>query len=155
MLLARLSVAPESDGGINYDRDHYMPHGWLWTDRDECNVHELVLIAEARSISHVDQRCRSIDGRWYSWYDGERFDNPSDLDIDHMVPLAEAHDSGAARWSAERKSAYANDRDLAAALTAVSAASNRNKGAQDPSEWKPAAPQRLAPVRARLDRSQA
>ncbi len=114
-----------------------MPHGWLWTERGECNVRELMLIAEARSISQVVRRCRSTDGRWYSWYDGERFDNPSDLNIDHMVPLAEAPDSGAARWSAERKSAYANDRDLAAALTAVSAISNRTKSAQDPSEWKP------------------
>ena len=136
-LLGGLRIAAESDGGIDYDRDLYMPRGWRWTDRDECSVRELVLIAEARSISRIDQYCRPLDGRWYSWYDGETFDDPSDLDIDHMVPLAEAHDSGAAGWSAERKSDYANDRDLAAALTAVSASSNRTKSADDPAEWKP------------------
>ena len=136
-LLAQLAIAPESDAGIDYDRDLYMPDGWLLTDRPRCNVRELVLIAEAVSISEVNQDCRPLDGRWLSWYDGEAFDDPSDLDIDHMVPLAEAHDSGAARWTAQRRSAFANDRHLPAALTAVSASSNRTKSADDPAEWKP------------------
>ncbi len=136
-LLAQLRIAPESDGGIDYDRDLYMPDGWLETDRSRCNVRELVLIAEAVSISDVDQDCRPLDGVWRSWYDGETFDDPSELDIDHMVPLAEAHDSGAAGWTAQRRSAYSNDLHLPAALTAVSASSNRTKGADDPAEWKP------------------
>ena len=136
-LLAQLRIAPESDAGIDYARKRYMPDGWILTDRPRCNVRELVLIAEAVSISEVDQHCRPLDGVWRSWYDDEVFDNPSQLDIDHMVPLAEAHDSGAARWSAERKSAFANDLDLPAALTAVSASSNRTKSADDPAEWKP------------------
>lgn len=136
-LLAQLTVAPESDGGLDYDRDLYMPRGWLETDRDGCNVREAVLIAEALSISEVDQNCRPLDGLWLSWYDGETFDDPSDLDIDHMVPLAEAHDSGAAGWTAQRRTAYANDLYLHAALTAVSASSNRTKSADDPAEWKP------------------
>lgn len=136
-LLAQLTIAPEADGGVEYDRDLYMPRGWLETDRAGCNVRELVLIAEAVSISEVDQDCRPLDGIWHSWYDDDPFDDPSRLDIDHMVPLAEAHDSGAAAWPAERKSAFANDLELAAALTAVSASSNRTKSADDPSEWKP------------------
>ena len=136
-LLAQLTVAPESDAGIKYDRDDYMPRGWEATDRPRCNVRELVLIFEADSISAVDQDCRPLDGVWRSWYDGDTVDDPSDLDIDHMVPLAEAHDSGAARWTAERKSAFANDLELPAALTAVSASSNRTKSADDPAEWKP------------------
>lgn len=136
-LLALIEIAPESDGGVDYDRDRYMPSGWLETDRPECSVRELVLISEAQSISEVDQDCRPLDGVWLSWYDGETFEDPSDLDIDHMVPLAEAHDSGAAGWSEQRKSAYANDLHLPAALTAVSASSNRTKSADDPAEWKP------------------
>ena len=139
-LLVLLTIAPESDFGIDYDRDDYPT--WNLTDRPACNVRELVLIAEASSISKVDQNCRPLDGIWLSWYDDKAFGNPSDLDVDHMVPLAEAHDSGAALWSAERKQAFANDFDLPAALTAVSAASNRQKLASDPSEWKP--PRRAA-----------
>ena len=136
-LLAELTIAPESDGGIDYDRELYMPDGWLWTDRPECSVRELVLIAEAVSISEINRDCRPLDGIWHSWYDDEPFNNPSRLDIDHMVPLAEAHDSGAAAWSAERKSDFANDLELPAALTAVSASSNRTKSADDPADWKP------------------
>ena len=136
-LLARLTVAPESDGGMVYGRGDYMPHGWLETDRAGCDVREIVLISEASSISQVNQDCRPLDGVWLSWYDDKAFGDPSDLDIDHMVPLAEAHDSGAARWSDERKSAYANDLELPAALTAVSASSNRTKSADDPADWRP------------------
>ena len=136
-LLGRLRVAPESDGGVDYDRELYMPHGWEATDQPGCDVRELVLIAEAQSISEVNQDCRPLDGVWISWYDGERFDDPSKLDIDHMVPLAEAHDSGAARWPEAQKAEYANDVQLQAALTAVSASSNRTKSADDPADWKP------------------
>lgn len=136
-LLAQLTVAPESDAGIDYDRERYMPDGWLETDRPGCNVRELVLIAEAITITEVNQDCRPLDGLWHSWYDDDPFDDPSELDIDHMVPLAEAHDSGAAVWPAERKAAFANDLDLPAALTAVSASSNRTKRADDPADWKP------------------
>ena len=136
-LLAQLRIAPESDAGIDYDRDLYMPRGWAQTDRPGCNVRELVLIAEAVSITEVNPSCRPLDGVWRSWYDGREFDDPSDLDIDHMVPLAEAHDSGAATWSARRKQAFANDLDSPAALTAVSASSNRTKSADDPAQWKP------------------
>ena len=136
-LLGKLTVAPESDGGIDYDRDLYMPDGWAETVRPGCNVRELVLISEAVSISEIDQDCRPLDGQWRSWYDGMEFGDPSDLDIDHMVPLAEAHRSGAARWPAQRKIRFANDLGFPAALTAVSASSNRTKSAQDPVEWKP------------------
>ncbi len=134
-LVGRLRVAAESDEGVDYDRDDY-PH-WEVSEGSRCNVRELVLIAEAASISEVDQDCRPLDGVWLSWYDGEEFRNASDVHIDHMVPLAEAHDSGGATWPAARKSGFANDLDLPAALTAVSASSNRTKSADDPADWKP------------------
>lgn len=134
--LARLHVAAEDDYGIEYVRREYHD-GWADTDRPSCSVRELVLIAEAVSITQVDHTCRPVDGVWVSWFDGERFTNPSDLDIDHLVPLAEAHDSGAALWAQPLKEAFANDLDTPEALTAVSASSNRTKGADDPAEWKP------------------
>lgn len=146
-LLSRMSVAPETDFGIDYDRDDYPT--WNQTERPGCSVRELVLIAEASSISAVDRDCRPLDGIWLSWYDDKAFGNPSELDVDHMVPLAEAHDSGAARWSAERKREFANDFDLPAALTAVSATSNRDKSADDPAGWRP--PRRAAWCQYALD----
>jgi hypothetical protein len=64
---------------------------------------------------------------------------PSGLDIDHLVPLAEAWDSGASTWSAAEREAYANDLGDDRALIAVSAASNRSKADQDPTAWMPPA----------------
>ncbi|MFG2656068.1 HNH endonuclease family protein [Streptomyces sp. NPDC048425] len=59
--------------------------------------------------------------------------------MDHLVPLAEAWDSGASTWTAKEREAYANDLGDARALIAVSAASNRSKADQDLSTWQPPA----------------
>ena len=138
-LLARLQIADEWDGDVDYDRDSYLPGGWGDEDGDGCNTREEVLIAEARSITAVNQRCRPIDGSWWSWYDELEFDDPGDIDIDHMVPLAEAHRSGGWQWSAFRRVEFANDLGDPAALAAVSSRSNRQKSADDPAQWRPPA----------------
>ena len=127
-VLVGVAVAEESNGGVAYDRDLY---GSWRRVRSGCNTRCAVLEEEARS-----------DGTWLSWYDGRVIANSSELDIDHMVPLAEAHSSGAWQWSSSRKQDFANDWVRPEALTAVSASSNRSKGARDPAEWKP--PQRSA-----------
>jgi hypothetical protein len=57
-----------------------------------------------------------------------------------MTPLAEAWDSGASQWTAQRREAYANDQDAAASLVAVTARSNRQKADQDPAQWMPPHP---------------
>ncbi|MDE0133046.1 MAG: HNH endonuclease family protein [bacterium] len=121
--LATLAVAEEGDGGVAYDRDLY----GSWTRvRSGCNTRCAVLEKEKRA-----------DGTWLSWYDGVVTSDASRLDIDHMVPLAEAHSSGAWQWNSSRRTAYANDLLHPQALAAVSASSNRSKGSRDPSEWRP------------------
>ena len=37
---------------------------------------------------------------WNSWYDSRFWQHPADLDIDHLVALKEAWESGARGWSA-------------------------------------------------------
>jgi hypothetical protein len=54
-----------------------------------------------------------------------------------MVPLAEAWDSGARRWTAATRQAFANDLGASWVLIAVSAGSNRAKSDQDPADWLP------------------
>ena len=78
-----------------------------------------------------------IRDRWYSYYDDTHVDGPRGLDIDHMVPLAEAWDSGAFDWSTQRRETYANDVDDPVALVAVTARSNRGKADHDPATWLP------------------
>ena len=137
VLLSRLLMAAESDGGVDYDRDAYQPGGWSDADGDGCNTREQVLIAEARSLTQVDRHCRPIDGTWWSWYDEIELDDPGEVQIDHMVPLLEAHQSGASEWASPRRVDFANDLGSPASLAAVSASSNQHKSAQDPAEWKP------------------
>ena len=81
--------------------------------------------------------CSLSGGRWYSYYDGVSQTSSSALDIDHLVPLAEAWDSGARTWSASRREAYANDLGDSHTLVGVTASLNRSKGDQDVAEWLP------------------
>ncbi len=134
-VLVGLRVEPEGPR-TGYQRELFVH--WVDADRDGCDTREEVLIAESTSTAQVDRYgCRVIEGDWYSFYDGLSFTDPSELDIDHMVPLAEAWDSGAAGWDMARRQAFANDLDRPQALRAVSASSNRSKGDLDPGQWKP------------------
>ena len=136
-LLARLQIAAEDDQGIDYERDDYAPRGWRDDDGDGCNTRELVLIAEAISLRGRTAGCRPVDGVWLSWFDGRRLTAASEVEIDHLVPLAEAHRSGAVRWPSSAKAAFANDLSRPETLAAVSARSNRDKSDSDPAEWRP------------------
>ena len=61
----------------------------------------------------------------------------AELDIDHLVPLAEAWESGGHLWAEAMWTRYANDLGDPRSLIAVSASTNRSKGARDPAEWWP------------------
>ncbi|MFG2132359.1 HNH endonuclease family protein [Streptomyces sp. NPDC048751] len=106
---------------------------------DGCNTRAEVLISEAIVPPEILPGCKLSGGLWWSYYDAKWLTAASALDIDHMVPLAEAWDSGASQWTAKRREAYANDLGAQASLVAVSAASNRSKADQDPAQWLPPA----------------
>ncbi|MCW8102667.1 HNH endonuclease family protein [Streptomyces tauricus] len=128
-----LPAAAESRDG--YQRSSFKH--WVDADRDSCNSRAEVLIAESRAEPTVEAGCKVTAGEWYSYYDGVTLTAPGGLDIDHMVPLAEAWDSGASGWTAARREAYANDLDAERSLVAVTARSNRSKSDQDPADWQP------------------
>ncbi|MEU5874110.1 HNH endonuclease family protein [Glycomyces sp. NPDC047369] len=131
--LAALPVADESRTG--YDRDLF--RHWVDEDGDGCRTRQEVLIAEAVTAPAVDEDCKVTGGTWYSYYDETTVEGPAKLDIDHLVPLAEAWDSGASAWTPERREAYANDLGDEIPLIAVTARSNRSKADQDPAQWMP------------------
>ncbi|MFJ4126393.1 HNH endonuclease family protein [[Kitasatospora] papulosa] len=128
-----LPLAAESRTG--YERSSFKH--WVDADRDSCNTRMEVLIAESRIAPTVEAGCKVTAGEWYSYYDGLTLTAPGGLDIDHMVPLAEAWDSGASQWTPARREAYANDLDAERSLVAVTAKTNRSKADQDPSTWLP------------------
>lgn len=128
--IKNLSVAAETRTG--YDRSKFR----LWVDADgDCrDTRDEVLAAE--SLVAV-RGCDIRVGKWRSYYDRQVTTRSSDFDIDHLVPLAEAWDSGARRWSAGTRQRYANDLGDPRSLVAVSASVNRSKSDQDPAQWQP------------------
>lgn len=111
--------------------------GWTYDRSSGCNVRELVLITESRTAPVMGPRCKPLSGDWVSAYDGVVTSDPADLEIDHLVPLAEAWRTGAATWTPERREAFANDLDDPATLIAVTGRSNRSKGDSPPDRWLP------------------
>lgn len=131
--IADLPMAAEVRTG--YDRTLF--RHWVDADGDGCSTRNEVLISEADDPVAVGASCALSGGRWYSYYDGVSQTSASALDIDHMVPLAEAWDSGARSWSAATRQAYANDLGDSRSLVGVTAGENRSKGDHDLATWLP------------------
>lgn len=127
----------ENEDRTGYDRDAF--RHWVDEDRDGCHARSEVLKRDAVVAPEQSGRCRLTGGQWNSWYDGVTIEGSRGIDIDHMVPLAEAWDSGASAWSPERRERYANDLGDHRSLQAVSARSNRSKSDRDPQDWMPPA----------------
>lgn len=133
-VLAQLEVKREVGDG--YDRDVF--RHWIDDDGDGCDARQEVLIRDSRSAPQIDPyRCKVVAGTWYSPYDGATWEDPSDVDIDHVVALKEAWDSGAWAWSASQRQRFANDLSDGRSLIAVTARQNRSKGDKDLSNWLP------------------
>ena len=132
-----LTVAAVPAGIPDYDRDDWRH----WTDEDgDCqNARQEVLVAESlvTVTFESDRECRVETGQWWAPHLGHFLENPSHINVDHHVPLKNAHDSGGWRWDAATKEAYANDLTNPDHLVAISARHNRSKGARGPQEWAP------------------
>jgi hypothetical protein len=134
MLLLSLPIAEESR--VDYDVTVFDYPGPV--DGLGCDTRDLVLIRESITRAQVDPfGCAVVAGDWYSLYDGVSTDQPGELQIDHVVALKEAWDSGASAWPAAQLSAYANDLVDERTLRAVTTSSNQSKGSSDPAEWLP------------------
>ena len=111
---------------------------WKDIDGDGCDAREQVLKRDSVTLPQVDPyKCKVIAGDWVSPYDGARWSDPTDIDIDHVVALKEAWDSGAWAWSAATRTAYANDTTDRRTLLAVTDRVNQQKSDKDPSNWVP------------------
>ncbi len=143
-LLSSLVVG--EDQNVNYNRDewrHWDGYGSsCWSIREEVlyrqSVEGTVVLenSDRNTTTDKSQACYIASGKWTDPYTNETFTNPSDLDVDHMIPLGYAAQHGGQGWASDVKAEYANSLN-ANHLIAVSASANRQKGARGPSDWKP------------------
>ncbi|MCD0448812.1 HNH endonuclease family protein [Actinocorallia sp. API 0066] len=129
--LNALTVANEGSSS-GYNRNLF-PH-WI-TISGTCNTRETVLKRDGTNVV-TNSACAATSGSWYSPYDGATWTAASDVDIDHMVPLAEAWRSGASSWTTAKRQQFANDLSRPQ-LWAVTDNVNQSKGDKDPAAWKP------------------
>lgn len=122
-----------------YHQVHWMPGGsWADADGDCQDGRQEILIAQSKTNPVLTtDTCSVISGLWVDPYTGETTTNPSDVEIDHLVALKEAHDSGGASWPPAKKQAFAQD-VTSGNLFVVMTSTNRSKSDRDPGEWLPA-----------------
>lgn len=118
-----------------------------WVEQSPgCDTRDVVIARQGDT--GPSPSCSRPAGPWTSVYDGVVVVDRRSLDVDHVVPLAEAWRSGADTWTPARRQEFANDL-RPGFLVAVTAKSNRSKGDQDPAKWlPPALAYRCAYVRA-------
>ncbi|HSK38417.1 MAG TPA: DUF1524 domain-containing protein [Arenibaculum sp.] len=136
-LLERIPVRAERASG--YERDDW-PH-WGDADGNCLNTREEVLVAESLVPATLTRDgCGVRQGRWRDPYTGREHTDPRDVDIDHVVALQEAHQSGGWAWDRDRRTAFANDLSDPRSLTVSASGVNREKGARGPEDWLPPEP---------------
>ncbi len=108
---------------------------WIDKDKDCQNTRQEILIDRSLvKVSLNKKGCTVVQGNWMDYYHPEEHRLAKNVDIDHLVPLKHAHDSGAFSWSKDEKKHFANDPDN---LVITNRSYNRMKGAKTIAEWLP------------------
>ena len=129
----------ETESSAEYDR--YRDYG-AWVTKD-CMSTRMTVLRDESDPDQVQIRrrengtCEVFAGQWLDPYTNTVITVPWVLDIDHLVPLKEAHQSGAYTWPQSKRVEYANYLADEWHLLAVSASENRRKGDKDPAQWLP------------------
>jgi hypothetical protein len=131
---------PSTVGGIQRAYKRSLYRHWIDDDGDcqDTRVEVLIRDSDARALSlRGPNNCIVRGGKWSDPYSGQTFRNPRGLDVDHVVPLKNAHESGAWAWTAEKRREYANYLKYEQHLLAVKASENRKKGDKGPDRYLP------------------
>lgn len=144
-MLAELVVAERQDV-VGYERDLFGDR-WADIDGNGCDQRDDVLLRDAAAgtvVTRAAAGCEHdvLSGTWVDPYTGRTlvFTDLKDaaqaqaIQIDHVVPLAEAWRSGAHAWDDQRRLEFANTLD---GLLAVDGPTNAAKGDDDPAAWRP------------------
>jgi hypothetical protein len=122
-----------------YSRARFGP-AWQDVDRNGCDTRNDVLARDLaeRTVRPNTHGCVVLAGTFVDPYTGRRlaFDKarPTAVQIDHVVALSDAWQTGAQLWSSDRRLAFANDpRNLQATDGPI----NQQKGDSDAASWLP------------------
>jgi Protein of unknown function (DUF1524) len=119
-----------------YQRKHW--HHWIDEDRDCQNTRQEILISRSlEPVKFNPMGCVVYKGKWQDYYFDEVLIDSRTVDIDHLIPLKHAHDSGGSDWSSEKKMRFANDPEN---LVITNKKYNRMKGAKTIAQWLPVDP---------------
>jgi len=109
------------------------------THDDSClNTRDLVLARDSESnVTYKPSGCSVQEGVWEDPYSATTFQSPTELHIDHFVPLKNAYMTGAHSWSAKKRCLYTNYMGNNFHLIAVSSRENMSKGDGSPFKYIP------------------
>ncbi|RZS89889.1 excalibur calcium-binding domain-containing protein [Motilibacter rhizosphaerae] len=136
--LAGLSVkgrAPLTD----YSRSQFGP-AWADVDRNGCDTRNDILKRDLKTVTFRagTRNCVVLTGTLTDPYTGKQLAflkaRASAVQIDHVVALGDAWQTGGQQWDASRRLTFAND---PLNLLAVSEAANEAKGDKDAASWLP------------------
>ena len=124
-----------------YDRDLFGTP-WSDVDRNGCDTRNDILNRDlaAKVFENDRERCTIVEGLLVDPYSGERLDfirgrvTSLAVQIDHVVSLSNAWQTGAFRWISEKLKRFAND---PLNLMAVKGSLNSQKGDGDAATWLP------------------
>lgn len=116
---------------------------WINDPADETcfNTRAQVLIRDSNTkVSfRITNKCVIDRGEWFDPYSDNTLDTAGQIDIDHMVPLKNAYQSGAWKWHFKSRCLYANYLGMKEHLIPVSKSENRSKGDSSPADYLPSA----------------
>jgi hypothetical protein len=139
--LAALATVPVKGRApkTGYDRDRFGP-AWADTDRNGCDTRNDMLARDLadETFKAGTSSCVVLNGKLLDPYTGRTLTftkaDANAIQIDHVVALSNAWQTGAQHWPAEKRLAFAND---PLNLLAVDGPTNGSKGDGDAATWLP------------------
>ena len=134
--VSNLKVRKEDANGYSREK---VGSGWRDLDGNGCDTRDDVLKNNARKYAKFDG-CEMTSGTIYDYYNGKllkyskEIDSGGGIQIDHIVPLANAWASGGNGWSENEWVEYYNDETV---LIPTASSTNISKGDKDITKWKP------------------
>lgn len=124
---------------VAYNRSKHFGSGWISWRYDSSCLNTRGLVLERDSLSQVRMgACAVQSGEWLDPYTNIKFYSPSELQIDHLVPLRNAYMTGADKWTSQKRCLYANYLGNEIHLIPVMSHENLKKGDKLPGEYLPA-----------------